>query len=112
MLVLSRKVNESIIVNENIVITINKIDGDSVKLGIKAPKEIRIYREEVFESIRKSNMAAVLTDSNSIKLPHKMLLNLDKKLSSVTNLSAKEMEGDSGDNKQIKKRRNFNNRSD
>jgi carbon storage regulator len=51
MLVLSRKKNESIIIDENIVITIVEIRGDKVRLGIEAPKEIPIHRSEVHAAI-------------------------------------------------------------
>lgn len=53
MLVLSRKKNESIIIDENIVITVVEIRGDKVRLGIKAPLEIPVHREEVHEAIKK-----------------------------------------------------------
>ncbi|HET6326150.1 MAG TPA: carbon storage regulator CsrA [Planctomycetaceae bacterium] len=51
MLVLSRKKNESIVIDENIVITIVEIRGDKVRLGIEAPKEIPIHRSEVHDAI-------------------------------------------------------------
>ena len=51
MLVLSRKKNESVIIDDNIVVTIVEIRGDKVRLGIKAPKEIPVHRREVFAKI-------------------------------------------------------------
>ena len=54
MLVLSRKKNESIIINDNIVVTIVDIKGDKVRLGFEAPREITIHRREVFEAIKRS----------------------------------------------------------
>ncbi|MBE5843414.1 MAG: carbon storage regulator CsrA [Butyrivibrio sp.] len=58
MLALSRKKNESIIVNNNIEITILDIRGDQVKIGIAAPKEVPIYRKEVYLQIQAENEAA------------------------------------------------------
>ena len=51
MLVLSRKKNESIIINDNITVTVIEIRGDKVRLGIVAPKEVPVHRQEVFEAI-------------------------------------------------------------
>ncbi len=51
MLVLSRKKNESIIINNDIVITVVEIRGDKVRLGIVAPKDVPVHREEVYEAI-------------------------------------------------------------
>jgi carbon storage regulator len=51
MLVLSRKSNESIVINNNITITVVEIRGDKVRLGIVAPKEVPVHRQEVFEAI-------------------------------------------------------------
>jgi carbon storage regulator len=51
MLVLSRKKNESIVIDEKIVITIVEIRGDKVRLGIDAPKEVPVHREEVYRAI-------------------------------------------------------------
>lgn len=51
MLVLSRKNNESIVINDDIVITIVEIRGDKVRLGIVAPKDVPVHRQEVYEAI-------------------------------------------------------------
>ncbi|VTS08474.1 carbon storage regulator CsrA [Tuwongella immobilis] len=52
MLVLSRKKNESIVVNDDIIITVVEIRGDKVRLGIVAPKDVPVHRQEVFEAIQ------------------------------------------------------------
>ena len=54
MLVLSRKKNESIVINDDITIVVVEIRGDKVRLGIEAPKEVPVHRNEVYEAIRKS----------------------------------------------------------
>lgn len=51
MLVLSRQTNESIIINNNITVTVVEIRGDKVRLGIEAPKEVPVHREEVHRQI-------------------------------------------------------------
>ena len=51
MLVLSRKKNETIIINNDIVITVVEIRGDKVRLGIEAPKDVPVHRQEVYEAI-------------------------------------------------------------
>jgi len=58
MLVLSRKKNESIIIDENIVITVVEIRGDKVRLGIQAPREVPIHRSEVHAAIRSEQASA------------------------------------------------------
>lgn len=55
MLVLSRQRDESIVIGENIVITIVDIRGDKVRLGIEAPNEVPVHRQEVFEAIQREN---------------------------------------------------------
>ena len=52
MLVLSRKKNESIVINNDIVITVVEIRGDKVRLGIVAPKEVPVHRQEVYDAIQ------------------------------------------------------------
>lgn len=51
MLVLSRKKNESIVINNDVVVTVVEIRGDKVRLGIVAPKDVPVHREEVYEAI-------------------------------------------------------------
>lgn len=59
MLVLSRQRDESIIIGDNIVITVVDIRGDKVQLGIQAPTEIPVHRQEVYEAIQRENTRAV-----------------------------------------------------
>ncbi len=55
MLVLSRKKNESIVINDDINIVVVEIRGDKVRLGIEAPKNVPVHRQEVYEAIRADN---------------------------------------------------------
>ena len=54
MLVLSRKKNESIVIDDDITIVVVEIRGDKVRLGVEAPKEIPVHRQEVFEAIKRN----------------------------------------------------------
>lgn len=58
MLVLTRKKDQSIIINENIEITILEVQGDQVRIGIKAPRDVSIHRKEVFLQISEENKKA------------------------------------------------------
>ncbi|MBR5317464.1 MAG: carbon storage regulator CsrA [Lachnospiraceae bacterium] len=58
MLALSRKKNEALVINNNVEITILDIKGDQVKIGISAPKEVPVYRKEVYLQIQESNKDA------------------------------------------------------
>ena len=62
MLVLSRQRDESIIIGDNIVVTIVDIRGDKVRLGIQAPTEIPVHRREIFEAIQRENLRASQLD--------------------------------------------------
>lgn len=57
MLVLSRKKNESIVINNDITIVVVEIRGDKVRLGVEAPKEVPVHRREVYEAIKRSELA-------------------------------------------------------
>ena len=59
MLALSRKKNEALVVNNNIEITILDIKGDQVKIGISAPKDVSVYRKEVYLQIQEANKEAM-----------------------------------------------------
>jgi len=58
MLVLSRKLNERIIIGDDIVISVVEVRGDQVKLGIEAPRTVKVYRQEVFDAIQDENRRA------------------------------------------------------
>ena len=67
MLILTRRISESIIIGDNIVITVVDIRGDKVRLGIEAPKEIPVHRQEVYEAIQREN--ALKTNAPNDELP-------------------------------------------
>ena len=54
MLVLSRKKNESIVINDDITVVVVEIRGDKVRLGVEAPKEVPVHRREVYDAIKRS----------------------------------------------------------
>jgi carbon storage regulator len=58
MLVLSRQRDESIIIGDNIVVTVVDVRGDKVRLGIEAPREVSVHRREVYEAIQRENQQA------------------------------------------------------
>jgi carbon storage regulator len=62
MLVLSRQRNESIVIGDNIIVTVVDIRGDKVRLGIEAPSEIPVHRKEVYEAIKRENLRAAQLD--------------------------------------------------
>lgn len=66
MLVLTRKPGETLLLGENIEIKVISIEGDQVKIGIEAPKSLKIYRQEIFEAIQQENKAALKTLDMSI----------------------------------------------
>jgi carbon storage regulator len=65
MLVLSRKVNQSIMVGDNVRVVVVAVDRDQVKLGIEAPREIAVHRSEIYEEIQRSNRSAAAAGAPS-----------------------------------------------
>ncbi|MCP3997440.1 MAG: carbon storage regulator CsrA [bacterium] len=59
MLVLTRRPGESIVIGENIVITVIEIKGGQVRIGIDAPREVDVYREEIYEQVKQENLSAI-----------------------------------------------------
>ena len=76
MLVLSRQRDESIIIGDNVVVTIVDIRGDKVRLGIEAPNEIPVHRQEVYEAIQRENRNSLKNDPHDVRnmdAPSKMV---------------------------------------
>ena len=67
MLALSRKKGEALVINNNIEVTVLEVKGDQVKIGISAPKEVPIYRKEVYLQIQDSNKEAMQADLEALK---------------------------------------------
>ena len=67
MLVLSRQRDESIMIGDNVVVTIVDIRGDKVRLGIEAPSEIPVHRQEVYEAIQRENLRASQLDPKEVR---------------------------------------------
>jgi carbon storage regulator len=67
MLILARKEDQSIMIGDDIEITIVNIKGDHVKVGIKAPTNVKVYRKEIFEEIKKANIEATNIKPDAMK---------------------------------------------
>ena len=66
MLILTRRVGESIVVGDDIVLTVFEVRGDAVRIGIDAPRSVRVNRKEVYEEIQRSNEQAVSTSDDAL----------------------------------------------
>ena len=67
MLVLSRKPNESIVINGNVTVSVLRVDNENVRIGVEAPLEIPVMRNEIYEEIKNNNEAAA--GSAKLKVP-------------------------------------------
>jgi carbon storage regulator len=59
MLILSRKVNESIVIDGRIIVKVVRVEGDQIKLGIQAPRDVPVHRQEVYDEIQRTNQEAL-----------------------------------------------------
>jgi len=64
MLILSRRVGESITIGNDVVVKVVALSGNQIRLGITAPREVRVLREEIFNAMREENRTAAAPDSN------------------------------------------------
>lgn len=73
MLILSRKTDQQIKIGEEITLTIIEIRGDQVKIGVEAPKNVKVFRQEVFSAIKNENTQAAVVQADKIGVLSKML---------------------------------------
>jgi len=66
MLVLSRKLNESVLIGNDIEVRVTRFDGDTVKLGIEAPRHLTIYRSEIYRQIMEANIGAARNSGDQL----------------------------------------------
>ena len=69
MLILSRKIDQKIRIGDDIILTIIDVNGDQVKIGVEAPANVKVYRQEVFSAIQSENTAA---NNISVELLNKL----------------------------------------
>ena len=65
MLILARKIDEKIKIGNDITITLISVQGDQVKIGVEAPKNVKVFRQEVYDAIQQENKAALLSSDSS-----------------------------------------------
>ncbi len=75
MLILSRKTDQQIKIGDNITITIIDVKGDQVKIGVEAPKDVKVFRQEVFNAIKNENTAASIVNNDVVSTISKILKN-------------------------------------
>lgn len=78
MLILSRKTNEKIIIGNDIIVSIIEVRGDQVKIGVEAPRTVKVYRQEIYQAIQSENKEAVIS------------INSDSQLNELSSLIQKE----------------------
>lgn len=69
MLVLTRRANQSIVIGRDVVVTVLEVRGDQVRLGIRAPREVTVHREEVWAEIQRENREAAMRPDVPLDLP-------------------------------------------
>ena len=69
MLVLTRRKNQSIMIGDDIVVTVLEVKGDQIRLGITAPRDVQVYREELLADLSQANRSAVLAEGSATAAP-------------------------------------------
>ena len=73
MLVLTRRAGESVMIGDNVTITVLEARGDVIRLGIQAPREVQVHREEVYRELQAANRAAASPTEDAVEAVAKML---------------------------------------
>jgi carbon storage regulator len=73
MLVLTRRSGESVMIGDDVVITVLEVRGDVVRLGIRAPRDIQVHREEIYQELQTANRAAASPSDNAVLALARML---------------------------------------
>ena len=73
MLVLTRRLNQSVVIGNDIKITVLEIKKDGIRLGISAPKDVSVYRQEIYDEIQKENIASTMVDLESVEEMSRLL---------------------------------------
>jgi carbon storage regulator len=68
VLVLSRRAGESVVIADDVVVTVLEVRGDVIRLGIDAPRHVRVHREEVYREVQRANQAAAAASSEDVDL--------------------------------------------
>ncbi len=72
MLVLTRRAGESVMIGDDVVITVLEVRGDVIRLGIEAPRDVQVHREEVYRELQEANRAAASPTDDAVKTVTKM----------------------------------------
>jgi carbon storage regulator len=75
MLVLTRRAGESVMIGDDVIITVLEARGDVIRLGIQAPRDVQVHREEVYRELRAANREAASPDADAIRAVTEMLQN-------------------------------------
>jgi carbon storage regulator len=67
VLILTRRVGESIVVGDDVTITVFEVRGDAVRIGIDAPRSVQVHRQEVYEELKRSNVASSATTDDALE---------------------------------------------
>ncbi|MFI7541287.1 carbon storage regulator CsrA [Actinoplanes sp. NPDC049599] len=73
MLVLTRRAGESVMIGDDVVVTVLETRGDVVRLGIKAPRSVQVHREEVYQELQAANREAASPDEDAVRAVTEML---------------------------------------